>query len=262
MRAAGHTILQDIELCITPGTHAAVIGPSGAGKSTLVGLLLGWHKAVSGQVLVDGEPPVGDQLARLRRQTAWVDPAVHLWNRSFIDNLQYGTQVDHLRSVGRILDHADLHGMLESFPEGLQNPLGEGGCFVSGGEGQRVRLGRAMLRPDSRLIILDEPFRGLDREKRRELLAKARRWWRGATLLCITHDVVDTRAFDHVILLESGRIVESGNPSTLVNQSGSRYRAMLEAEQAVRQGLWSKGQWRDLWLDAGILTERNRRVEP
>src|SRR5207249_8550472 len=68
------------------------------------------------------------------------------------------------------------------------------GGLLSGGEGQRVRLGRAILRPGVRLVILDEPFRGLDREQRRELLTRARRLWKGVTLLCITHDVGETRS--------------------------------------------------------------------
>ncbi len=261
VRAGGHTILQDIDLSIPRGTHAAIIGPSGAGKSTLLGLLLGWHKASAGRVLVDGIPPVGDRLVDLRRQTAWVDPAVHLWNRSFIENLQYGTQVDLTLPLGRILDYADLHTVLESFPEGLQTPLGEGGSFISGGEGQRVRLGRALLRPNPGLVILDEPFRGLDREKRRKLLASARRWWHDATLLCITHDVADTRSFDQVILIEDGRVVENGAPSPLADRADSRYRAVLEAEEAVCRGLWVGAKWRSLWLEGGTLKESKRRAE-
>src|SRR5207244_4301417 len=84
---------------------------------------------------------------------------------------------------------------------------GDGGGLLSGGEGQRVRLGRAMLRPGVRLAILDEPFRGLDRERRRELLARARRAWPGATLLCVTHDVGETRAFGRVLVVDGGRVV-------------------------------------------------------
>ena len=126
---------------------------------------------------------------------------------------------------------------------------------MSGGEGQRVRLGRAMLRSGVRLVILDEPFRGLDREQRRELLARARRMWREATLLCITHDVGETQAFDRVLVVEGGQIVEDGAPADLAKRPGSRYRAMLEAEAAVREGLWSSGAWRRLRLAGGVLVE-------
>ena len=84
--------------------------------------------------------------------------------------------------------------------------------MLSGGEGRRVRLARALLRPEARLVILDEPFRGLDGADRRELLARARVMWRHATLLCITHDIAQTTDFTRVLVLESGRVVEDGQP--------------------------------------------------
>ena len=90
VRAAGHMILQGIDLTIDAGSHVAIIGPSGAGKSSLVGLLLGWHRPASGRILIDGEPLDGPRLERLRREIAWVDPAVQLWNRSFLENIRYG----------------------------------------------------------------------------------------------------------------------------------------------------------------------------
>ena len=92
MRAAGHTILEAIDLAIEAGTHVAIVGPSGAGKSSFVGLLLGWHRPASGRILIDGEPLDGLRLERLRRETAWVDPAVQLWNRSLLENLRYGAR--------------------------------------------------------------------------------------------------------------------------------------------------------------------------
>ncbi len=173
VQASGHTILEAIDLEIEAGTHVAVVGPSGAGKSSLVGLLLGWLKPSQGSIIVNGNPLDCEQL---RRFTAWVDPAVQLWNRSLAANLSYGSSAG-ASELSTAIDTALLRNVLESLPSGLQTSLGEGGALVSGGEGQRVRLGRAMLRSDVRLVILDEPFRGLDRDKRRELLARARQFW-------------------------------------------------------------------------------------
>jgi ABC-type transport system involved in cytochrome bd biosynthesis fused ATPase/permease subunit len=153
-------------------------------------------------------------------------------------------------------------------PSGLQTPLGESGSMVSGGEGQRVRLGRALLRPGVRLAILDEPFRGLEREQRRELLGRARRLWSGATLLCITHDVGETRAFERVLVIEQGRIVDDGSPAELAHRQDSRYRQLLDAEESVLKGMWGEvgetaaanstrnGFWRRLRLVDGELVER------
>ena len=188
MRAAGHTILEEVDLRVGAGEHLAVVGSSGAGKSSLVGVLLGWHKPAAGRVLVGGERLSGRRLEQLRRETAWVDPTVQLWNQTFIENLRYGSGAGAADAINRAVKLADLIDVLEKLPDGLQTQLGEGGALVSGGQGQRVRLGRAMLREEARLVILDEPFRGLERERRRRLLERARAYWRGATLLCITHD--------------------------------------------------------------------------
>jgi ABC-type bacteriocin/lantibiotic exporter with double-glycine peptidase domain len=255
VRAAGHTILEWIDLAITAGSHVAIIGPSGAGKSSLVGLLLGWYRPASGRILIDGEHLDGLRLERLRREIAWVDPTVQLWNRSFVENVRYGASPDPSLPIGWAIEQADLRGVLERLPDGLQAPLGEGGALVSGGEGQRVRLGRAMVQPRVRLVILDEPFRGLDRARRRLLLARARSIWQEATLLCVTHDVGETRAFDRVLVIEGGQIVEDSAPAALAKRPGSRYRAMLDAEEALRGELGSSGTWRRLWLADGMLVE-------
>ena len=114
--------------------------------------------------------------------------------------------------------------------------------MTSGGEGQRVRFGRALLRDPVRLAILDEPFRGLDGDKRHELLARAREVWRDATLICVTHDIDDTLSFERVIVLDAGRVVEDGKPSVLCNEPDSAYAALLAAERAVKADLWYDGR--------------------
>lgn len=249
--AGGQTILQDLQFSIRAGEHVAIVGASGAGKSTLVGLLLGWHRPAQGQVLVDEKILDGETLQALRRSTAWVDPAIQVWNRSLYDNLRYGMAGSDAAPIGQVIKQSDLYGVLDKLPNGLKTSLGEGGGLVSGGEGQRVRLGRAFLRTDVGLAILDEPFRGLDRQKRRQLLEEARRHWKNATLITITHDVGETQGFPRVIVVEDGRVVEDGSPAELLNRSNSRYHGLFRAEQSVRTGLWSDASWRRLWLDDG-----------
>jgi ATP-binding cassette subfamily B protein len=260
VRAGGHSILEDIGLDIPAGSHVAIVGPSGAGKSSLVGLLLGWHRAAQGRVLVDGQPLDGQGLEALRRETAWLDPQVQLWNASLLDNLRYGAPSELPLSLTRAIETAHLHGVLQKLPAGLSTSLGEGGALVSGGEGQRVRFGRALLRPHVRLAILDEPFRGLDRETRRELLGRARTRWQEATLLCITHDVGETQTFPRVVVVENGRILEDDAPAALLARD-SRYRALLLAEDEVRRSRWSSSVFRRLRMTAGILTETEERAE-
>jgi ABC-type bacteriocin/lantibiotic exporter with double-glycine peptidase domain len=254
--AAGHTVLRDIDLAIAPGEHIAIVGPSGAGKSSLVGLLLGWYRPATGSVIVDGEILDDSHLDQLRSRTAWVDPSVQIWNRPLVDNLKYGVSLQPRMTVEEVIDAAELRRVLERLPDGLATPLGEGGGLVSGGEGQRVRLGRALLRPGVRLVILDEPFRGLDIDQRRVLLQRAREVWRDATVLSISHDVQETLSFNRVLVIEAGRLVEDANPTVLAEHESSRFHAMLEAERAVREGLWSTNEWRHLRLDEGKLVER------
>ena len=262
VRAGGHLILDEIDLDIAAGSHVAIVGPSGAGKSSFVGLLLGWHSASGGRVLVDGKELAGERLTELRGETAWVDPAIQLWNRSLIDNLRYGSAKSGTAGLGTVIESADLHRVLEKLPDGLQAKLGDGGALVSGGEGQRVRLARAMLRADARLVILDEPFRGLDRHKRRALMARARQLWGNATLLCITHDVGETMNFERVLVVEGGKIVEDDSPKSLAAQPCSRYSQLLQAEDAVRTALWADARWRRLAMDDGQVTEVQERTQP
>jgi ABC-type bacteriocin/lantibiotic exporter with double-glycine peptidase domain len=244
--AAGHQILRDINLSIPAGSHVAIVGASGAGKSSLAGLLLGWHRAASGVVVVNGMALDDSGLNQLRSHIAWVDPAVQLWNRPLLDNLQYGLATSPRMPIESAIDAAELRRVIERLPNGLETPLGEGGGLVSGGEGQRVRLGRALLRSGVRLAILDEPFRGLDSEQRHALLSRARELWRDATLIFISHDIREALAFERVLVMEDGTIAEDGR--------GPRFHAMLDAETAIRDEFWDGAEWRHLHLANGNLT--------
>jgi ABC-type bacteriocin/lantibiotic exporter with double-glycine peptidase domain len=288
--AAGRGVLHDLNLALEPGAHLAIVGASGAGKSSLAGLLLGWHQPASGRVLVDGAELTPRRLAELRRDTAWVDPAVQLWNAPLLDNLLYGLEgagdgrsapggvpegrerrssgavravravgaagaAAAVAAVGEAIDAALLRPLAQDLPQGLQTALGESGALVSGGEGQRIRLARGLLRRDARLVILDEPFRGLDGETRTALLRRARAWWRDATLLCITHDIEQTLSFDGVAVMDAGSLVELGSPRQLAADPRTRYSALLAREAEMRRRLRPGAGWRWLRLAGGRLVE-------
>ena len=258
--AGGHAVLHDITLEVPCGSHVAIVGPSGAGKSSLAGLLLGWRTAASGSVLVDNAALSASKMEKLRRQIAWIDPTVHLWNRSLMENLRYGSAGELAMALGEGVEQADLSTVLERLPDGLQSPLGDGGALVSGGEGQRVRVGRALLRPGVRLVIMDEPFRGLDGTARKELLRRVRETWRHQTMLFITHDVADTQTFDRVLVMEGGTIVEDGAPAELGKLAGSRYSTLLHREAALKRHLKHSGAWRRLHMENGSLVEKAREL--
>jgi ATP-binding cassette subfamily B protein len=110
------------------------------------------------------------------------------------------------------------------------------------------------LRTNAQLVLLDEPFRGLDREKRRELLLRARDFWRGRTMICVTHDIAETQAFDRVLVMEHGSVVEDGNPRELA-LTESRYAQLLAAEREMRSGTWGASLWRRVRIHSGQALE-------
>jgi ABC-type bacteriocin/lantibiotic exporter with double-glycine peptidase domain len=252
-KVGGRTLLRDLNLDLRKGEHVAIVGQSGAGKSSLLRLLLGLNSATQGEILADGEVLSGARLERLREQTAWVDPTVQLWNASLLENLRYGRAQASLDRFSEAVDAAALRTLLEALPAGMGTLLGECGVRVSGGEGQRVRLARALLRDPVCLALLDEPFRGLDRRLRTELLSNARRWWASAALVCVTHDIEDTLSFDRVLVMEDGQIVESGAPAELLGQTGSRYAALLAGAREVAPRLGKESGWRRLRIHNGLL---------
>ncbi|WP_444920092.1 ATP-binding cassette domain-containing protein [Microbulbifer sp. CnH-101-G] len=253
VKVSGQSILKNINLDVAPGEHIAIVGSSGAGKSSLAGLLLGWYKPATGRLLLNGEELQCELQSRFRRRCAWVDPAIQLWNSSLLDNLHYGNNSS--TSLYPILQQADLLNLVASLPDGLQSSLGESGALVSGGEGQRVRLGRALSRESPICAILDEPFRGLDRGQRQRLLNRVRQLWKGTTLICITHDISETRDFPRVLVVEDGQIIEDGRPTNLEAQTQSRYAQLLAAEKNLWQECWQSTDWRHLYMEEGRITE-------
>jgi ATP-binding cassette subfamily B protein len=127
--------------------------------------------------------------------------------------------------------------------------------LLSGGEGQRVRLGRAICRGAARLVVFDEPFCGLERSRREDLLAAARVRWATATFLCITHDISQTMDFPRVLVVDKGQVVEDGAPKRLASQADTRFARLLMAEVRARARL-DGPEWRHLRLDKGQITER------
>lgn len=259
---AGHPILNNVHLKVDAGEHIAIVGPSGAGKSSLLAMLLGFHEIKADSVFIDKLPLTDNHLIDLRARIAWIDPAVQLWNRSLLDNLRYSQAPGSYADLGSILEEADLIDVVSQFPNGLQASLGESGAKLSGGEGQRVRLARALWQRNIGLALLDEPFRGLDKNKRRTYLDATRKHWRDATLLCVTHDILETKTFDRVLVIEDGFIVEDNSPQTLIKQENSRYRELLNLELKLQRECWSQDNlWRRMTLENGQVRDTGSPVD-
>lgn len=251
-------VLSNLTLDIKAGQRVAIVGSSGAGKSSLLAVLLGLIERDSGEVLADGRIIERYDLGRLRRETVWIDPSVQLWNRSMLQNLHFGNPPGARHALEPIIDEVDLGPLLERMPSGLATELGESGARVSGGEGQRVRLSRALLRRGARLVLLDEAFRGLDRATRRRLSQSIRDRVHNATVLEVTHDVSDTLGFDRILVIEDGKLVEDGTPALLMAQSGSRYASLVTADRSVQSEVWGAKHWRRLVVANGTVATHER----
>ena len=254
VRSGEQPILSDINIDIQPGEHVAIIGQSGAGKSSIMRVLLGFYDVTQGNVFIDNTS-LHKKIEKIRKETAWIDPCVHIWNQTLFDNVVYGsTHKDHFR-YGQILDQAGLIKILNNFPDRDETTLGEAGKLVSGGEGQRVRLGRGLYQNNCRCVILDEPFRGLSHQERHSLLHKALDYWRSSTLFFISHDILETTQFDRVLVVEKGKIIENGSPDQLLNNKYSHYKAFLDREKTAKQAFDKDNnvQWKKIWIEKGTL---------
>ncbi|MFJ7146410.1 ABC transporter ATP-binding protein [Pseudomonas protegens] len=178
--------LKGIEARIPYGLKVALSGTSGAGKSTLIDLLQRHHDPQSGQVLLGGIDLRQLDLAQLRRQVAVVSQDIVLFRGSLADNLAYSVPAASREAVAEVARLAQLQGLIESLPEGLDSPLGERGQQLSGGQKQRIAIARALLQ-DPMILVLDEATSAVDEATEREVIEAIDRLFAGRTRILISH---------------------------------------------------------------------------
>ncbi|MBP9707775.1 MAG: ATP-binding cassette domain-containing protein [Oligoflexales bacterium] len=243
----GKKVLNGVNLSISAGEHVAIVGRSGSGKSTILGCLLGKWVPSEGEILVNGDQVSAESIRSIFPYIAWVDPDTKIWNQTLYNNIVYSTKSwggsSHL---GRV-QTAAIAPLLQSLAKGSQTNLGEDGGTISGGEGQRVRFARALNQANVRLALLDEPLRGLEKDTRIDLLYEARNHWREATMLCVMHEIALASEFDKVIVVDSGVVVEVGEPRRLLRKK-SYFADMLESEQQMNLDLWKRSSWKKFYL--------------
>jgi ABC transporter fused permease/ATP-binding protein len=221
-------VLQGIELDIEPGEVVAIVGPSGSGKSTIASLLGRLYDPEGGRILLDGKDLRELDPEWLRQQIGVVAQEPLLFSSSIADNIRYGKAGATAAEVEAAAKAANAHDFITRFPEGYDTLVGERGVQLSGGQKQRVAIARAVLK-DPRLLILDEATSALDAESEHLVKDALDRLMKGRTTLIIAHRLSTVMDADRVMVLEGGKIVQSGSHSALMGQEGL-YRRLVERQ--------------------------------
>ena len=219
---AGAPALNGLSFEIAAGERVALVGPSGAGKSTIFALLLGFIQPMKGRILVDDAPLAEFDLDFWRGRIAFMPQAPHFFDGDVVENVSMGRRLsggDVESAVARALNDAHAHAVVARLPHGARTRLGEGGLGLSGGEAQRVALARAFYLP-APLILFDEPTAHLDPVIESDLQESFGRLAVGRTALTIAHRLATAQQADRLIVLDEGRIVETGSPAALLGSGG------------------------------------------
>lgn len=212
--------LKGIDLEIKAGETVALVGGSGGGKTTLANLLPRFYSVTDGRILLDDIPIESLKLESLRRQIAWVSQQVMLFNDTIANNVAYGSRRGASEAdVRAALDAAYLTEFVASLPDGINTMIGDNGIRLSGGQRQRLSIARALLK-NAPILVLDEATSALDNESERFVQAALDKLMHGQTTLIIAHRLSTIEKADRILVLDDGRIVESGTHAELIELGG------------------------------------------
>ncbi len=212
--------LKGIDLEIKPGETVALVGGSGGGKTTLANLIPRFYSVTEGRILLDDIPIESLKLESLRRQIAWVSQQVMLFNDTIANNVAYGSRRGASEAdVRAALEAAYLTEFVASLPDGINTMIGDNGIRLSGGQRQRLSIARALLK-NAPILVLDEATSALDNESERFVQAALDKLMHGQTTLIIAHRLSTIEKADRILVLDDGRIVESGTHAELIELGG------------------------------------------
>jgi subfamily B ATP-binding cassette protein MsbA len=223
-------VLRDIDLTISKGEIVALVGSSGSGKSSLASLIPRFFDVAAGRIAIDGQDIREVSMESLRRQIAIVTQETFLFNDTLKNNIAYGREDCTLEDIEAAARAAFIHDFITELPQGYATIIGERGQLVSGGQRQRIAIARAILK-GAPVLILDEATSALDSESERLVQEALYNLMQHCTTLVIAHRLSTVRQADRIVVLEAGRIVESGNHETLLEFSGV-YRKLYDLQFA------------------------------
>lgn len=223
--------LQQVELDIFPGKRVAVVGASGAGKTTLANLLLRFWECQEGQLLLNGQPIQAFAADDVRRLFNVMSQHTYLFNATVRDNIRVGYPEADEEEIILAARTAQIDEFITSLPNGYETVIGERGLQLSGGQRQRLALARCLLRP-APILLLDEPTANLDGSMERALLETVHQQAQGRTLIVITHRLVNMNAYDEIVVLDEGKIVERGCHTDLLKRHG-HYARFWQLQQGM-----------------------------
>lgn len=221
-------VLDNVSLKVEKGMTVAIVGPSGAGKTTLVDLLPRFYDCVSGEILIDGIPIKDFNINSLRRLFGVVSQNCILFNDTVANNIAFGHagySLERVKEAARVAHADEFIGML---PQGYDTTIGDRGLNLSGGQRQRISIARAVLK-DPPILILDEATSALDSESQKVVQEALDALMQHRTAIVIAHRLSTIRNADLILVMEKGRIVESGTHETLCQQEGL-YKKLLDMQ--------------------------------
>jgi len=212
-------VLTNIKLQVQPGRMVALVGSSGAGKTTVTNLLLRFYDPTQGAIRIGGVDLREAALRDIRSQIAVVTQEVILFNDTIRQNIAYGRSNATFAEIETAAKHAFAHDFIMAKPKGYDSVVGEKGTNLSGGERQRIAIARAILK-NAPILVLDEATSSLDNESERMVQAALDELMKGRTTICIAHRLSTIQHADVILVMEQGKIVESGKHAELLTRGG------------------------------------------
>ena len=228
---AANDALHDVSLKINAGEQVAFVGPSGGGKTTLARLIARFADVTEGNILIGGVNVKNIDEKELMDTVSFVFQDSHLLKMSILDNVRMGNKNATRQEVMEALKNAQCDDIIEKLPDGIDTVIGSKGTYLSGGEAQRIAIARAILK-DAPILLLDESTASLDADNEAKINQALDRLMKGKTVFVIAHRLNTIQNADQIIVLNQGRIEETGTHEELLRKKGHYYEMVQEQQKA------------------------------